>query len=62
MRDAIKPYAFYASDYPLILSIENHCGIEQQDKMADHMRTILGDLLFTDPPDDEKYGHKFFIA
>ncbi len=42
MQDAIKRYAFHASEYPLILSIENHCSIEQQDKMADHMRTILG--------------------
>jgi len=54
IKDAIKEYAFYCTDYPLILSIENHCSLEQQDIMADNMREILGDLLYTDPPDDEK--------
>merc|ERR1719232_2268157 len=54
MSDAIKPYAFDVTDYPLILSIENHCSLEQQDVMADHMREILGDLLYTDPPNEEK--------
>ena len=54
MRDAILQYAFFSTDYPLILSIENHCSIEQQDVMADHMRTILGEYLYTDPVDLEK--------
>jgi len=52
ISDAIKRYAFYASEYPLVLSIENHCSIEQQDKMADHLRNILGDTLYTAPPDE----------
>ena len=47
--DAIKPYAFHSSPYPLILSIENHCGVKQQNKMADYLRDILGASLYTEP-------------
>lgn len=45
----IKHYAFKYSSYPVILSIENHCGLEQQVTMAHHLRTILGDMLLADP-------------
>uniref|UniRef100_UPI00358E8B70 1-phosphatidylinositol 4,5-bisphosphate phosphodiesterase delta-4-like isoform X2 n=1 Tax=Myxine glutinosa TaxID=7769 RepID=UPI00358E8B70 len=51
-RDVIKAvnqYAFEASKYPVILSIENHCSLEQQQAMALHMRSILGEKLFTAP-------------
>ena len=54
MQDAILPYGFFSTDYPLILSIENHCSIEQQDVLADHMKNILGDFLYTDPVDFDK--------
>ncbi|XP_075033440.1 1-phosphatidylinositol 4,5-bisphosphate phosphodiesterase delta-3 [Mixophyes fleayi] len=47
----IKHYAFKYSPYPVILSIENHCGLEQQVTMAHHLHTILGDLLLTKPID-----------
>ena len=46
IHDAIKKYAFFKSDYPLILSIENHCSIEYQDKMASYLVEILGDMLY----------------
>ncbi|XP_069808206.1 1-phosphatidylinositol 4,5-bisphosphate phosphodiesterase delta-3 [Dendropsophus ebraccatus] len=45
----IKHYAFKYSPYPVILSIENHCGLEQQVTMAYHLRTILGDMLVSEP-------------
>ena len=51
LTDAILPYAFHASPFPLILSIENHCSREQQDRMAELFRSVLGDLLWTDPVD-----------
>ena len=55
LHDAILPYAFSASCYPLILSIENHCSKEQQDKMAEHFKEILGQLLFTAPVDTSRW-------
>ncbi|KAG7215689.1 hypothetical protein INR49_022044, partial [Caranx melampygus] len=33
------------SEYPVILSIENHCSVEQQRAMARHLNHILGDKL-----------------
>uniref|UniRef100_A0A8D2LK83 Phosphoinositide phospholipase C n=1 Tax=Varanus komodoensis TaxID=61221 RepID=A0A8D2LK83_VARKO len=41
----INKYAFLASDYPLILSLENHCSPRQQEVIADHLTGILGDQL-----------------
>uniref|UniRef100_A0A8C5HI92 Phosphoinositide phospholipase C n=1 Tax=Gouania willdenowi TaxID=441366 RepID=A0A8C5HI92_GOUWI len=45
----IKEYAFKASPYPLILSLENHCSVDQQAVMARLLRSILGDELLTKP-------------
>jgi len=42
---AIKEYAFAASEYPVILSLEVHTSIEQQTKMAKILRDVLGDLV-----------------
>jgi hypothetical protein len=44
--DAIKPYAFHASEYPLILSLENHCSERQQETLARHLRDVLGGEAF----------------
>uniref|UniRef100_A0AAQ5ZWT2 Phosphoinositide phospholipase C n=1 Tax=Amphiprion ocellaris TaxID=80972 RepID=A0AAQ5ZWT2_AMPOC len=46
---AIKDYAFKTSDYPVILSLENHCSVEQQKLMAHYLISILGDALVTKP-------------
>ncbi|NXD80803.1 PLCZ1 phosphodiesterase, partial [Halcyon senegalensis] len=43
----IEKYAFVASDYPVILSLENHCSPKQQEVMADYLESILGDKLLT---------------
>ncbi|XP_076043013.1 1-phosphatidylinositol 4,5-bisphosphate phosphodiesterase delta-4-like isoform X14 [Oratosquilla oratoria] len=53
LRDAIKPYAFIASPYPLILSIENHLSLEQQVIMVKQFKEILGDDLLTQPVSDD---------
>lgn len=44
-----------ASPYPLILSLENHCSVEQQAIMAQQLRSILGDKLLTKPLNNHKY-------
>jgi len=43
---AVKDHAFTASEYPIILSFENHCSIPQQQQMAKYCHQILGDLLY----------------
>ncbi|XP_053258022.1 1-phosphatidylinositol 4,5-bisphosphate phosphodiesterase delta-4 [Podarcis raffonei] len=43
----LDKYAFRASKYPIILSLENHCSIEQQDIMAQQLKGILGEQLLT---------------
>lgn len=38
----IKDHAFVTSEFPVILSIENHCCLQQQRKMAKAFKEILG--------------------
>ncbi|KAJ3350701.1 1-phosphatidylinositol 4,5-bisphosphate phosphodiesterase delta-4 [Allomyces javanicus] len=45
---AIHKYAFVASEWPVILSLEMHCSSFQQAKIAYYLRNILGDMLLTD--------------
>lgn len=46
---AIRKYAFVATPYPLILSLEVRCGLEQQEKLARILVEELGELLVTEP-------------
>ncbi|RWS13143.1 1-phosphatidylinositol 4:5-bisphosphate phosphodiesterase delta-4-like isoform X2 [Dinothrombium tinctorium] len=66
--DAIKAYAFTQSIYPVILSIEVHCGLAQQSKMAHLLTSILGDFLYRDAvkegndlPSPEELAKKILI-
>uniref|UniRef100_A0AAY4D039 Phosphoinositide phospholipase C n=2 Tax=Denticeps clupeoides TaxID=299321 RepID=A0AAY4D039_9TELE len=55
--EAISESAFKTSQYPVILSFENHVDtVKQQEKMANYCRTIFGDALLIDPL--EKYPLK----
>lgn len=49
---AIADTAFVTSDFPVILSFENHCSQKQQVKMAHYCKDILGDLLLKDTLED----------
>uniref|UniRef100_A0A8C8FQ40 Phosphoinositide phospholipase C n=1 Tax=Oncorhynchus tshawytscha TaxID=74940 RepID=A0A8C8FQ40_ONCTS len=43
--ETINKYAFVKNDYPVILSIENHCSVPQQKKMAQYLVEVMGDKL-----------------
>ncbi|XP_075717641.1 1-phosphatidylinositol 4,5-bisphosphate phosphodiesterase eta-1 isoform X1 [Rhinoderma darwinii] len=43
--EAINKHAFVKNEYPVILSIENHCNIQQQRKIAQYLKEIFGDKL-----------------
>nr|XP_032834828.1 1-phosphatidylinositol 4,5-bisphosphate phosphodiesterase gamma-1-like [Petromyzon marinus] len=43
----IRDHAFLTSQYPVILSIEDHCTIPQQRKMAQLFRQVFGEALLT---------------
>lgn len=46
---AVRDTAFVTSEYPVILSFENHCSKKQQYKLAKYCDEILGDLLLKEP-------------
>ncbi|KAK7153429.1 hypothetical protein R3I93_011364 [Phoxinus phoxinus] len=48
----IKETAFMTSEYPVILSFENHCTKHQQYKLARYCEDIFGDFLLKQPLDD----------
>ncbi|EIM87228.1 uncharacterized protein STEHIDRAFT_146709 [Stereum hirsutum FP-91666 SS1] len=52
LRDAclaIAKYAFVVSPYPIIISAEVHCGLQQQETMVDIMLEVFGDSLVREP-------------
>ncbi|KAI9010108.1 PLC-like phosphodiesterase [Hyaloraphidium curvatum] len=49
--NAIAKYAFVASPYPVILSFEQHCSLEQQRVVARMLVEVFGDMLVTEALD-----------
>ena len=45
---AIADTAFVSSEYPVILSFENHCNRSNQEKMAKYCDKYFGELLGKD--------------
>ncbi|XP_008586932.1 PREDICTED: 1-phosphatidylinositol 4,5-bisphosphate phosphodiesterase epsilon-1 [Galeopterus variegatus] len=43
--EAIDRSAFITSELPIIISIENHCSLPQQRKMAEIFKTVFGEKL-----------------
>lgn len=52
--EAIAEAAFKTSDYPVILSFENHCNPRQQAKIATYCREIFGEMLLDAPLESHK--------
>uniref|UniRef100_A0A3Q3KMC5 Phosphoinositide phospholipase C n=1 Tax=Monopterus albus TaxID=43700 RepID=A0A3Q3KMC5_MONAL len=50
--EAIERFAFVASEYPLIICIENHCSLLQQKVMWQNLVKILGEWLYIDAPNE----------
>ncbi|ROL43392.1 1-phosphatidylinositol 4,5-bisphosphate phosphodiesterase gamma-2 [Anabarilius grahami] len=50
---AINDHAFIASEYPVVLSIEEHCEPKQQKVMAQMLKDVFQDKLLTEPLDLE---------
>lgn len=45
--ETIDKNAFVTTSYPVILSIENHCSLQQQSRMAHIFQRIFGEKLVT---------------
>uniref|UniRef100_A0A803T080 Phosphoinositide phospholipase C n=1 Tax=Anolis carolinensis TaxID=28377 RepID=A0A803T080_ANOCA len=43
--EVINKNAFVKNEFPIILSIENHCSIQQQKKIAQYLKEIFSDKL-----------------
>lgn len=52
--EAIAESAFKSSDYPVILSFENHCNTKQQAKIAQYCHDYFGDMLLYEPLSSHK--------
>ncbi|XP_045109781.1 1-phosphatidylinositol 4,5-bisphosphate phosphodiesterase classes I and II-like isoform X4 [Portunus trituberculatus] len=50
--ESIAESAFKTSDWPVILSFENHCNPRQQAKIANYCREFFGDMLLDSPLDN----------
>lgn len=68
---ALVKYAFRTSPYPVVISAEIHCGLEQQDQLVDIILDIFKDSIIQAPvngrpkieqlPSPEALKHKFLF-
>lgn len=58
---AIAESAFKTSEYPVVLSFENHCNPRQQAKIAQYCRDIFGDMLLDQPLESYKVCFGIFL-
>ncbi|XP_060068249.1 inactive phospholipase C-like protein 1 [Ylistrum balloti] len=56
-QDVIKcigEWAFHTSEYPVVLSLENHCSPKYQKQMAKILLQVLGDKLYHEEADPQR--------
>ncbi|KAF4532029.1 hypothetical protein B566_EDAN015008 [Ephemera danica] len=58
---ALRDTAFVSSDYPVILSFENHCCKAQQYKMAKYIDEIFGELLLKEALPEHPVGILMYL-
>ena len=58
---AIADHAFVASEFPVIISIEQHCCALQRVRQAQIMSEVLGDQLLRPPWDDLAVISSIFV-
>lgn len=51
---AIADHAFVASEYPLVISIEQHCCALQRVRQGQIMEELLGEQLLRPPWDEQR--------
>ena len=65
--ETINEYAFVTSPYPVVLSFEMHCSLEQQEKIANILVDVLKSRIYMAKagmqlyPSPEELQHKFII-
>ena len=65
--EVIAKYAFVASEYPVVLSIEMHCSMDQQIVVAKCFKEYFGDMIWVqhsetaNPPSPHDLKHKIIL-
>jgi phosphatidylinositol phospholipase C delta len=57
--EAIMSYGFVASQYPLIISAEIHCGLVGQGQLVEIMKDVFGDRLVRRDENGAVVGHPY---
>jgi len=53
--EAVAASAFKASNFPVVITLENHTDVPNQKAMANDLRQVLGDKLFV-PTEEDRMG------
>jgi len=60
--EVIKEVGFVTSEYPVIVTIENHCGIDAQRKQVEILHSVLGNQLWGHDRDVSRKSLRSLVA